>query len=344
MPEASNVPLAPFVALAAGLVLGFLAERFLQPVLARLASRTPLHWDKAFARSLKGLLIVWFTLAAVFVAAPDLDLSPPAAEKIHFFTVLAICVSVVVFTARFAGALVAALSEHVASTSILRNVVRLVVYVVGGLIVLDRLGIAITPVLTVLGVGGLAVSLALKDTLSNLFAGMQIVASGHLRVGDAVKLETGEEGIVGDIQWRVTTVRTAVNSVVVVPNAKLAESVVTNLSRPTPDLVLRVPFAVGFGNDLGRVEQLALAVGRGVQKETPGAVPDFEPVVRVVAWSESGPALVLLLRAQDPSQEGFVRHEALKRLQARLAAEGVTPPAAARAVKLEEVPAAGERR
>jgi len=344
MPQASRVSLAPWIALASGLALGFLAEKFLQPALARLAERTPLRWDKAFVKSLKGLLIVWFALAGLLAAAPDIDLSPAAAERLHFFTVLAICISLVVFAARFAGSLVAALSEHVASTSILRNVVRLFVYVVGALVVLDRLGIAITPVLTVLGVGGLAVSLALKDTLSNLFAGMQIVASGHVRVGDAVRLESSEEGIVSDIQWRVTTVRTAANSVVVVPNAKLAESVVTNLSRPTPDLVVRVPFAVGFGNDLAKVEQLAVAVGRQVQKETPGAVPDFTPVARAAAWSESGIALVLILRAQEPSQEGFVRHEALKKLHARLDAEGVTPPFAGRAVKLEGAPAPKEGR
>lgn len=335
MPDASKIPLGAWVALASGLALGFLAERFVQPALARLAARTPMHWDKALVRSLRGLLIVWLTLAGLLIAAPDLGLSPPSEEKVRFFTLLAGYASLVVFAARFAGGLVAALSEHVASTSILRNVVRLVVYVVGGLVVLDRLGIAITPVLTVLGVGGLAVSLALKDTLSNLFAGMQIVASGHVRVGDAVRLEAGEEGIVSDIQWRVTTVRTNTNSVVVVPNAKLAESVVTNLSRPTPDIVVRVPFAVGFGSDLGRIEQFAVTVGRQVQKETTGASPEFEPVLRVAAWSDSGIALVLLLRAQDPSQEGFVRHEALKRLHARLAAEGVAPPFAGRSVRFE---------
>ena len=231
--------------------------------------------------------------------------------------------------------LVAALSDHVASTSILRNVVRLCVYIAGALILLDRLGIAIAPLLTVLGVGGLAISLALKDTLSNLFAGMQIVASRHVRVGDMIKLESGEEGIVTDIQWRVTTVRTPLNTLVVVPNARFAEAIVTNCSRPTPEVLVRVPFAVGHGNDLERVERLALESGRETLRASAAAAPDFEPFVRFADWNESSVGLILVLKVREPGLEAPIRLEAIKRLHKTLASEGVALPYPVRTVRWE---------
>ena len=77
------------------------------------------------------------------------------------------------------------------------------------MIILNQLHVSIAPILTALGVGGLAVALALQDTLSNLFAGFYVAVAGQVRLGDyIVKLDTGEEGYVTDISWRTTTIRT----------------------------------------------------------------------------------------------------------------------------------------
>jgi small-conductance mechanosensitive channel len=327
--------LRPLLLVGGSLVAGLLAERLLRPALARMVKRTPFRWDDVFVDGLRGLLWIWLVLAGLLVATPDLNLLPEVEARVRFFCVLAYIVTVTIFAARFIGNLVRVLSGRglVTSSSILRNVARLVVYVVGGVVVLDRLGIAIAPILTVLGLGGLCISLALKDTLSNLFAGMEIVASGHVRVGDWVKLDSGDEGTIADIQWRATTVRTSANTLVVVPNAKMAESLVTNYSRPTSEIMVRVPFAVGYGVDLDRIERIAIEVGRETLKESPAAVADFEPIVRFGALSESSIALTLILRAREPGQEGVLRHEAVKRLHRRLAAEGVEAPYPVRSVR-----------
>jgi small-conductance mechanosensitive channel len=335
MPDLSRVALAPLLLIASGLAAGFLAERVLRPALTRLARRTPFKWDDVFVDALRGLLFTWLALAALLLAAPDLNLLPEVQAKIGFFGGIVFIATITLFAARFAGNLVSVLGDRgiVASTSILRNVVRLIVFIVGGLVVLDRMGVAITPALTVLGVGGLGVSLALKDTLSNLFAGMQIVASGHIRVGDWIKIESGDEGTVADIQWRVTTVRTALNTLVVVPNAKMAESLVTNYSRPSLEIVVRVPLTVGYGNDLARIERIAIEVGRDTLREAPGGVAEFEPFVRFGALGESSVALTLVLHAKEPAQEGLLRHEAVKRLHKRLTAEGIEAPYPVRTVR-----------
>ena len=134
-------------------------------------------------------------------------------------------------------------------TSLLLAVVKAVVYVIGVLIMLNYLGISIAPLITALGVGGLAMALALQDTLSNLFAGMHIMAEQTIRVGDFIRLETGQEGYVEDISWRTTRIRMLPNNMVIVPNNKLSQSVITNYYLPEQKMVLQVPVSVSYASD-----------------------------------------------------------------------------------------------
>ena len=100
------------------------------------------------------------------------------------------------------------------------------------LIILSVIGISVTPILTALGVGGLAVALALQDTLSNLFAGAPILMEKPIRAGDFIRLETGREGYVVDIAWRTTRIWMLTNNLVVIPNSKIAQSTLTNYHLP----------------------------------------------------------------------------------------------------------------
>ena len=102
------------------------------------------------------------------------------------------------------------------STSIFVNLARALVLVIGALVLLQSLGISITPILTALGVGGLAVALALQDTLSNLISGLHVAASQQIRPGDYIRLDSGDEGFVTDITWRNTTIRALPNNLIVV--------------------------------------------------------------------------------------------------------------------------------
>jgi len=92
-------------------------------------------------------------------------------------------------------------------TSLTQNLAQLAVLALGLVPLLRLLGVELAPMLTALGVGGLAVALALQDTLSNLFAGFHVAMAGHVRLGDYIKLNTGEEGYVTDIGWRSATMR-----------------------------------------------------------------------------------------------------------------------------------------
>ena len=324
----------PLLLIAGGLLVGFLAERFLRPALGRVAARTPFRGDDLLVDASKGLLWFWIALGGVLAAAPDMALDPSFAAGLKTFGLIAYVASATLFAARLAAGAVSSLARRglLASTSILIAGARWAVFILGSLFLLQILGISIAPVLTFLGVGGLAIGLALKDTLSNFFAGIQILTAGNVGTGDFVKLESGAEGTIADIQWRVTILRGRGNTLVVVPNAKMAESILTNSSRPDPEITVSVPFAVGYGSDLTRIERIAAEVGRDVSQSVSGAVASAEPVVRFASLGESAVEAILILRAKEPLAEGVVRHAAVKRLDERLRAEGIAPPYPVRSV------------
>ena len=111
------------------------------------------------------------------------------------------------------------------------SVLKVAIWIVGGLVLLSGLGVAITPMVAALGVGGLAVSLALQDTLSNFFAGIHLLIDKPIAMGDFVKLESGQEGYVISIGWRSTRLRMKTDDLVIIPNNKLTQSVVINYAQ-----------------------------------------------------------------------------------------------------------------
>ncbi|MGH7715197.1 MAG: mechanosensitive ion channel family protein, partial [Vulcanimicrobiaceae bacterium] len=125
-------------------------------------------------------------------------------------------------------------------SSLMSTIAELVVFVIGGLIVLGSLGIAIAPILTALGVGGLAVGLALSAPLANLFAGIQIIASHELRPGNYIKFEGGVEGWVVDIAWNNTSVRDRSDSLIVIPNSKVTTTSFTNYDLPDSHMTIEI--------------------------------------------------------------------------------------------------------
>jgi small-conductance mechanosensitive channel len=162
--------------------------------------------------------------------------------------------------------------------SLTRNVAWGLTAALGLLVVLNGVGLSITAMLTALGMGGLAVALALQEPLANFFAGVFITLAGQIRIGDYVKLDSGHEGYVADFSWRSTRLRMLSNNLVLVPNAKLAQAVVVNHHLPSSDLAVVVEAGVDYASDLREVERVVMEEGPAVMAEVPGAVPEFEPL------------------------------------------------------------------
>jgi small-conductance mechanosensitive channel len=172
----------------------------------------------------------------------------------------------------------------------------------------------------------LAVALALQDTLSNLFAGLQILASRQLRPGDYIKMGNGKEGYVRDISWRVTTVQAMSLETHVIPNAKLASDIVTNYHLPESVCGITVPVGVAYDSDLDRVEAVTLAVARETQTDVEGGVPEYEPVARYNSFGDSAITLNVTQRTTEFGNQYRLRHEFIKRLHRRYAQENIEIP------------------
>lgn len=307
----------------AGQILGLLVST----ILRSLASKRSWTIAGHTAQSLKGMPLVWGALAGVALARP-LPALAQRTDRILGTTALVLSIATVTwFAARITGRLVreATARDDVAvpSGSIFVNLARLAVIIMGALVGLKALNIEIAPLLTALGVGGLAVALALQDTLSNLFAGLQVVLSKQIKPGDFIRLDTGQEGWVHDVTWRNTTVRLQSNDLVIVPNATIGKSPVTNFTSMDEQHTVVVPFTVTHGSDLDLVERLALDVAREVIAEVPGTVADHEPKVWFVSAGETGVLVKATMRVSSYDHRQAAMSAFVKALSMRFAKEGV---------------------
>ena len=180
--------------------------------------------------------------------------------------------------------------------------------------------------LTALGVGGLAVALALQEPLANLFAGLFVTLAGQVRIGDYIKLESGEEGYIVDFSWRSTRIRMLANNLILVPNSKLAQSIVVNYHLPSQDLAVLVDVGVDYASDLAHVERVTIEVAKEVMREVNGGVSEFEPFTRYHTFGDSSINFSVILRGKEFVDQYLVKHEFVKRLHARYGKEGINIP------------------
>lgn len=207
-----------------------------------------------------------------------------------------------------------------ASHGVVQGLIRGFVFGIGGLILLDLLGISITPILASLGIGSLAIALALQGSLTNFFAGIYIAIDQPVRLGDFIQLETGVDGYVIDIGWRSTRLKTLANSVIIIPNTKLMDGVIRNYHLPRKELMIDVEIAVDCQSDLSRVE----AATRDVAK----AIAPDSPKVHFHSFGTNSIRLVATLRANEFVDGIRVRHEFIKALHERFKQEGIAFPRA----------------
>lgn len=164
---------------------------------------------------------------------------------------------------------------------------------------------------------------------------MEITIEGNIRVGDFVKLESGEEGYVEDIHWRTTRVRTLFNIAVLIPNRQLVDSVVTNYHLPSKSFMLLVEVGVHPASDLDEVEEVTLRVAREVMRTVPGGVPEFAPFLRYHTFGDSRIDFNVILRVEEFTDNFRVRHEFIKALTRAFADEGISIPFPTQIVRLE---------
>jgi small-conductance mechanosensitive channel len=316
--------------LAASWVIGHLLGAVLMSRVPKWVTGRQQRLTESALKILRKRLPWWALLIGAWLAAAYWPLTPEGHLLVGRMAFVLGALSATLALAALASESVetygALISPALPVSSLTRNVAWGLIAVLGLLVTLNGLGLSITPMLTALGVGGLAVALALQEPLANFFAGLFITLAGQVRVGDYVRLDSGQEGYVVDFSWRSTRLRMLANNLILVPNAKLAQAIVVNHHLPSQDLAVLVDVGVDYDSDLGHVERVVVDVGREVMREVPGGVPEFDPFIRYHTFGDSSIDFTVILRAKEFVDQYLIKHEFVKRLHTRFIDEGIVIP------------------
>jgi len=230
------------------------------------------------------------------------------------------------------------------SSGLVFAIIKGSIFTAGFLTILSVLGVSIAPLLTALGVGGLAVALALQDTLANLFAGVHILVEKSIRVGDFIKLENGQEGYVEDITWRTTRIRMLPNNMVIIPNSTLSKSTVTNYYLPEKRMSLLIAVGVSYDCDPDEIERVLLEEATGAAGVVPGLLADPPPFVRFIpGFGESSLDFTLICQVNEFVDQYLAQHELRKRIFKRFRKDGIVIPFPQRTVHFADKSDGAER-
>ena len=223
---------------------------------------------------------------------------------------------------------------------VVRRIIPVTVYGIGFLVALDTMGVSISPLLGGLGITGLAVALGLQPTLSNFFAGTNILSEGAFSEGDYIELQGGPAGYVQSVGLRSMRIRTWLNNEVVIPNSVVANSIMVNYSRPDPRMNVLVMCGVSYDSDLARVNEVALEVARETVAANPEAENE-EPWFGFERFGDSNIDFWVFLQANDRIGSFIVTNDLIKRLHARFQQEGIEINYPVRKVLFDSPPPSG---
>ena len=309
----------------------WMVRAFVMTALRRWAARTQTEIDDQLValldRAIKPALLLGL-LAASLNVAPLAPKFQSVATRIVYLAALGLAL---VYGSKVLQLFVNHWLARSPGSEAMREPVRFLARVVfaglGIMVLLDNLGISLTAVWTTLGVGSVAVALALQDTLSNFFSGVYIRLDSPARIGDYIKLDTGDEGFVLQLGWRSTRIRTLPNNIIVVPNSKLASAVLTNYSMPEPQMSLLIRVGVSYASDPEQVEKILVDEAARAAGKIEGLLATPAPFVRFIpGFGDSSLDFTLICRVNTFVDQYLVQHELRKRIFARLRRERIEIP------------------
>lgn len=331
----------PVIISAVSIIVLFVVRGLSFRFLHRWARRTDTRIDDIIIRSLRTPSFYWCVAIGLYIGIAVSDLPEKYvfyfSKAIHIIVIFSITIAVSNLAGMIFTDYVQKTNIPIPTTGLAYGILKGTILILGFLIILSVLGISITPLITALGVGGLAVALALQDTLANLFAGIHILMEKSVRIGDFIRIETGQEGYVEDITWRTTRIRMLPNNMVVIPNSKLSQSIVTNYYLPEKRMSLLVPIGVSYSSDPGTVERILVEVTKNAVGDVPGLLGDPEPFVRFIpGFGDSSLDFTLICQVREFTDQYLVQHELRKRIFRRFKEEGIEIPFPHRTVYLRE--------
>jgi MscS family membrane protein len=298
--------------------------------LARATRRTATDLDDRFLSAAKRPITYLLFLIGARWALARLEVSPSFAARLETGFYVAGLFIMALALMRAWGLLLAwyahppHLSEGVASEfgPLVSKLGKIFIFLVAAIAIMNRLGIDAASLVVSLGVGSLAVGLAAQDTLANMFAGLTLLLDRPFRIGDRIRLPSGESGDVLTIGMRATRIKTSDDSTLVVPNSLLVKERVLNVSKPSHNLTARVDVGVAYGTDLAFAKKLlteAVAAAAHVETERKA-----EPLV--VRFGEFAIQMAVIFWAKHYEQMNLAVSAVHEEIDRRFRENGITIP------------------
>jgi len=316
------------IILVSSIVVAKILNFILKSYLCKLAEKSKTDIDDILLKIITKPIFILVILVGLYFALKSMSIMTPYIALLNgAFFVFSVLLSTLV-VARVLNVLVVrglkVQKKFEKTPQLISKIISVVIYLIAFLEILSYFKIEITPLVAALGLGGLAVGLALQATLSNFFAGLHIITDRPINVGDFIELpDANISGYVEDIGWRSTRIRTLLNQIIIVPNSKLAESIIINDSLPEQEMATLVQVGVAYGSDLKKVEKVTIDVAKQIQKTIPGAVENFEPFIRYHTFGDSNINFTVILRVEKFVDKYLVTHEFIKTLKERYDKEGI---------------------
>ena len=336
-------------ALLATLVVSWLVKLVASRVKSRLRGKTANSLAAQIVDSiddpLTGLILLWGLFLAVIGLPPVGAYAVPIRQGFTVFAIIMVAYTIIRVQGNALTWYVSRIGRRRPQAKVLRTMLpmarrtnSILILVMGILVVMDQLGIAIAPLIAGLGIAGLAVALALQGTLSDFFAGLNILTDGSLRVGDYIELEGGLAGYIDQIGWRTTRIRMMANNMIIIPNSRLASSIATNYNFPAEELSVYLTVGVAYSSDLDHVERVTVEVAKQVMGETDGSVEGYEPSIWYDNFDDSNITFWVVLRAYGYMEMWQLKHNFIKALLRRYNQEGIEISFPARSLYFKDSP------
>lgn len=318
----------PVLFILVGIGLGFYVDKKVLKRLEAYTKRTSWKGDDLIIQSFKGLTIIWFTLGGCYLAS--IFLAFQGSTFIHRALYAIFLLSITVLVSRLAVDFLQLYSSREGTspmlTSLFEMIAKVLVLSLGILITLQSLSIPIAPILATLGVGSLSLGLALKEPLANLISGINLITSKKIRPQDYIKLKTGEEGYVVDVELKYTVIREIMGNLLVIPNSQLIASSFRNYALPENKMLIPIKVGISYDSDLEIVEAVTLEVAKETLVEVAGGEAQYEPFMRYERFDYFSIEFTVYLQIQEFYDYLIITHEFIKRLYKRYQQEGIKIP------------------
>ena len=316
------------------LIVSFLVGKLLFPLIIRFTQWTPTDLDTRMIQAVRLPITFGIVVLGAYLAfTVPVDLSKGQQEAVN---TIAGALGVLLGVFGVASLVSTSFDWYVQNVAprtqtsfdeqlfpLFRRIAIGLVYGLGALLFLDQLNINISPLIAGLGLGGLAVALALQPTLANLFAGTYVMTEGVFTPGDYIELENGIAGYVLDVGWRSVRIRTWGNNLVVIPNSKFAETIITNYQRPLPAVNVILNCGVSYDSDLYHVERVSLEVMEAVLDSHPDGVKEYGSYFGYESFGDSNVDFWLFLQAKDRFGGFRLKTALMEHLHQRFREEGI---------------------